>query len=172
MGRAASPSIGINNLGRRVTRVIEIASTTTVAWLFGMASAVLLVYLAMGLYTGDRLFASPMVMLDPQDSAHPWGLSFTGMQGAYIAVGMAAGVMAALAMSMMFNGSLRKLGLLALIFWAGMWSADALMLVKQGWTANGWTGDKRLLMAAGGLLLIFACMIHRAWRVWRVRVTV
>lgn len=172
MGRAASPSLGLTTLGRRVSRVVGIAITTSVAWLFGLATAVLLIYLAMGLYTGDRIFASPMVMLDPQDSSHPWGLSFTGMQGAYIAVGMAAGVMICLGMSMMFNGSLRKLGLLGLIFWAGLWTADAITLISRGWLNGSWTGDKRLLMIAGGLLLIFACMVHRAWRVWRVRVSV
>jgi len=172
MGRAATPSLGINGLGRRISRVVEIAITTTIAWLFGLASAALLVYLAIGLYTGDRLFASPLAMLDANDAGHPWGLSFTGMQGAYIAVGMAAGVMAALGMSMMFNGSLRKLGLMALIFWSGMWAVDAVMVVSLGWAAGGWTGDKRLLMIAGGLVVVFGCMVHRAWRVWRVRVSV
>ena len=100
MGRAASPSIGISNLGRRVTRLVEVAITTTVAWAFGLASAVLLVYLAMQLYSSKLMFASPMVLLDPADASHPWALSFSGMTGAYIAVGMAAGVMGLLAMSM------------------------------------------------------------------------
>jgi hypothetical protein len=172
MGRAASPSAGINNLGNRVSRVIEVAITTAVGWAFGMATAAALVYLAMGLYTGDRLFASPMVLLDPQDASHPWGLSFTGMQGAYIAVGMAVGAMAACGMTMMFSGLFRRLGLLALIFWSGMWAADAVLLLSQNWNTGGATGNKKLLMAAGSLLIIFACMLHRAWRVWRVHVTV
>jgi len=172
MGRAASPSIGITNLGRRVTRLVEVAITTTIAWAFGLASAVILVYLAMQLYTGKMMFASPLVLLDPADAAHPWGLSFSGLTGSYIAVGMAAGVMVLLAMSMMFNGLLRRLGLLGLIFWSGVWTAAAMEVVRTGWTPNGWTGDKRMLMVAGGLLVVFACAVHRTWRVWRVRVNV
>jgi hypothetical protein len=172
MGRAASPSIGITNLGRRVTRLVEVAITTTVAWAFGLATAVALVYLAMHLYTGKMMFASPMVLLDPSDASHPWALSFSGMSGSYAAVGMAAGVMVLLAMSMMFNSLLRQLGLLGLVFWSGVWALAALEIVKAGWTANGWTGDKRMLLVAGGLLVVFACSVHRTWRVWRVRVNV
>lgn len=172
MGRAASPSIGISNLGRRVTRLVEVAITTTVAWLFGLASAVVLVYLAMQLYTNKVMFASPMFLLDPADASHPWGLSFSGMTGSYLAAGMAAGVMVMLAMSMMFNSLPRQLGLLGLIFWSGVWAVGAMEVVKAGWTPNGWNGDKRMLMVAGGLLVAFACAVHRAWRVWRVRVNV
>lgn len=172
MGRAASPSIGITNLGRRVSRLIEVAITTTVAWAFGLATAVVLVYLAMQLYTSKVMFASPMMLMDPADASHPWGLSFSGLTGSYIAVGMAAGVMVLLGMSMMFNSTLRRLALLGLIFWSGVWTFAALEVVKAGWTAGGWTGDKRMLMVAGVLLVVFACAVHRAWRVWKVRVSV
>lgn len=172
MGRAASPSIGVTNLGRRVTRLVEVAITTTVAWAFGLASAVVLVYLAMQLYTSKVLFASPMLLMDPADATHPWALSFSGLQGAYVAVGMAAGVMVLLGMSMMFNSPLRRLALLGLIFWSGVWMVGSLQVVKAGWVSGSWTGDKKMLLVAGILLVVFACAIHRAWRVWRVRVSV
>lgn len=172
MGRAASPSIGISNLGRRMTRIVEVAITTTVAWAFGLASAVVLVYLALQLYTNKVMFASPMLLIDPADASHPWLLSFSGLTGSYLAVGMAAGVMVLLGMSMMFSSPLRQLGLLGLIFWTGVWMVAGLEIVKSGWTAGGWTGDKRMLLVAGGLLVVFACAVHRAWRVWRVRVNV
>jgi hypothetical protein len=171
MGRAATPSMGLGGLGRKLSRVAEVAVTTTIAWLFGFATAAILVYLAMGLYTGDSIFASPLVVLNPDNAAHPWGLSFTGMTGAYIAVGMAAGVMVCLGMSMMFNSGFRKLGLLGMIFWSGMWAFDAIMEAQRGWAGGKWSGDQRMLIAALALVAIFACMVHRAIRCWRVRVT-
>lgn len=172
MGRAASPSMGIGNLGRRISRLLEVAITTSVAWLFGLATAAVLVYLSIDLYTGAAIYSSPLVLLNPDDATHLWGLGFTGMNGAYFAVGMAVGVMALLGMSMMFNSNLRRLGLLGLIFWSGMWAVEAVKIVASGWNGASWAGDKRLLMAAGGLVLVFACMLHRAVRVWRVRVSI
>ena len=172
MSRAASPSVGVGSLGRRLSRMIEIAFTTTIAWFFGLATAGILVYLAMGLYTGDRIFASPPALLNPDDSSHPFGLSFTGMNGAYAAVGMAAGVMVALGMSMMFNSGMRRLGLLALMFWSGLWAYNGVMAVSGGWSGTKWQGDDRMLIAALSLIAVFACMVHRAIRCWRIRVTV
>jgi len=161
----------MGGLGRKLSRVVEVAITTTIAWAFGLASAAALVYLAMGLYTGDSVFGSPLTLLNPSDATHPWGLSFTGMTGGYIAVGMAVGVVVVLGMSMMFNSALRKLGLLGMIFWSGLWAVDAAMIVNQGWAGGKWTGDQRILVAALVLVAVFACMVHRAIRVWRVRVT-
>jgi hypothetical protein len=171
MGRAATPSMGIGGIGRKLSRVVEVAITTTIAWIFGLSTAAILVYLAMGLYTGDSSFASPLSLLNPDNAAHPWGLSFSSMTGAYIAVGMAAGVMVTLGMSMMFNSGMRKLGLLGMIFWSGLWAFNAIMVAKDGWSGGKWTGDQRMLIAALALVAIFACMVHRAIRVWRIRVT-
>ncbi len=171
MGRAATPSIGLGGLSRKVSRVVGVAITTTVAWAFGLATAAVLVYLAMGLYTGESMFASPLILLEPASAAHPIGLSFTGMTGAYQAVGLAAGVMISLGMSMMFNSNLRKLGLLGLLFWSGLWAYDAGLIVMAGWKDGAWTGDRRVLAAALVLIAVLACMMHRTIRVWRVRVT-
>jgi len=171
MGRAATPSIGLGSIGRKVSRTVGVAVTTTVAWAFGFATAGVLVYLAMGLYTGESMFASPIVLIDPADASRPVGLSFAGMTGAYVAVGMAAGVMLVLAMSMMFNSGMRKLGLLALVGWSGLWAYNAGMMVIAGWKDGAWAGDKRLLATALVLLAVVACMLHRMIRCWRVRVS-
>jgi hypothetical protein len=71
----------------------------------------------------------------------------------------------------MFNSGFRKLGLLGMIFWSGMWAFDAIMEAQRGWAGGKWSGDQRMLIAALALVAIFACMVHRAIRCWRVRVT-
>jgi hypothetical protein len=171
MGRAATPSIGLGSLGRKLSRTVGVAVTTTIAWVFGFATAGVLVYLAMGLYTGESMFASPILLLDPADVSRPVGLSFAGMTGAYIAVGMAAGVMLVLAMSMMFNSGMRKLGLLAMVGWSGLWAYNAVLMVIAGWKHGAWTGDQRVLAAALVLVAVVGCMLHRMIRCWRVRVS-
>ena len=171
MGRAATPSLGLGTLGRKVTRTVGVAITTTVAWAFGIATAAILVYLARGLYTGDSIASSPLVLLNPKDASQPVGLSFIGMTGAYAAVGSAVGVMVALGMSMMFNSNLRKLGLMAMVGWAGLWTYNAGTVVMAGFRGGSWSGDSRMLIAGLVLLAVFACMIHRMIRCWRVRVT-
>jgi len=170
MGRAATPSLGLG-IGRKLSRVVEVAITTSIAWVFGFATAACLVYLAMGLYTGENIFASPLNLLNPDDGSHPVGLGFTGMTGAYIAVGMAAAVMLTLGMSMMFNSGMRKLGLLGMIGWSGLWAYNAVTVIIAGWQGGTWSGDQRILIAGLALVAIFACMVHRAIRCWRVRVS-
>lgn len=171
MGRAATPSIGLGSLGRKLSRTVGVAVTTTVAWVFGFATAAVLVYLAMGLYTGESMFATPIVLVEPSDASRPIGLTFEGMTGAYIAVGIAAGVMLALAMSMMFNSGMRKLGLLAMVGWSGLWAYNAGMMVIAGWQDGAWSGDNRVAIAAVLLAAVVACMLHRMIRCWRVRIS-
>jgi len=172
MSRTATAPTGLSNVGRRLFRTVEIAITTSIAWVFGLATAAVLLYLASGLWTGQYPSASPLTLTQSTSLAQPWGLSFIGINGAYIAGGMAAGILIALGMSMMIAQTPRRLGLLAALAWSGLWTVDAVMHVSTTWTGAWWSAGNEILAATLALFIIFACMFHRAVRLWRVRVSV
>lgn len=171
MSRTATAPSGLGAVGRRFFRTVEIAITTTIAWAFGLATAGLLLYLASGLWTKQYPAATPLTVTHPADPAQPWGLTFVGINGAYQAVGMAAGILIALGMSMMIAQTPRRLGLLAVLAWVGLWVTDAVWMISQTWTGWGWTAGSDKLAATLALFVVFACMFHRAVRLWRVKAT-
>ena len=177
MSRAPAASTGYPGLAQRASRTLEIALTTIAAWAFGLATAGVLLYLASGLWRGDYQAATPLSAADPAivavggvGEARPWGLTFAGKFGAAGAAFEAAGVMVALGLSMMFSAGPRRLGLMLLASWAGLWAADGLLAVGRTWNGSGFNAALPVLAAAVALVLLFGCMVHRMRLLWRVRV--
>lgn len=172
MSRAAAASSG--SLAQRASRTFEIALTTVIAWAFGLVSAGVLVYIASGLWRGEYAVATPLSAADPAivsevASARPYGLAFEGRTGAMLAAGEAAMVMVALGLSMMFAGNPRRLGLLAMFAWAGLWAVDGAVVVAHTWTGMGFSAAMPVYAGAGALLIVFGCMVHRMMLLWPMR---
>ncbi len=175
MSRATAAS-GVPTLAKRASRALEIAMTTLIAWAFGLVSAGVLLYVASGLWRGDYAVGTPLSAADPVmvsvggvSREFPWGLTFVGKLGAAGAAGEAAIVMVALGMSMMFASNPRRLGLIALAFWAGLWAADGAILVGRTWNGAGFNAAVPVIAGAAALVLVFGCMIHRMFLLWRMR---
>jgi hypothetical protein len=81
-------------------------------------------------------------------------------------------VLIALGMSMMVASGPRRLGLLLVLGWAGLWVTDAVVLIARSWTGSWWTAGNDILAGTLALFVVFACMFHRATRLWRIKVTV
>jgi hypothetical protein len=165
-------------LTKRISRMLEVAVTTLVAWAFGLACAGVLVYIASGLWTGRYETATPLSAADPSIvaaggvvNARPFGLTFQGKEGGAIAAAYAAGVMIALGMSMMFSGGPRRLGLFLLVAWSGLLAVDAMLVVGSTWTGSWFAAGMPVLAGAAALIVVFGCMVHRALLLWRVQVT-
>jgi len=177
MSRAPAVSNAVPSLARRASRTLEVAMTTLVAWAFGLLSAGVLLYIASGLWRGDYAVATPMSAADPAivaaggvNAAHPWGLTFAGRAGAAMAAGQACLVVVALGLSMMFAGNPRRLGLLLLSLWAGLWAADGATVVAHTWNGAGFGAALPVIAAATAMVIVFGCMIHRMMLLWRMRV--
>lgn len=154
-------------LGRRLAAVVELALSTSVSWAFGLITGAVLLYLASGLWLYQMMTATPLSLIDSGSTQNLWGLTYTGRAGAFMAFGQAAGVILALGMSVAIVPRVRRIGLLAVLFWSGLWAAHAVYLVATAW--GGPLADLRLLAIAAGLLLIFGCVVHRTSCAWRVR---
>jgi hypothetical protein len=142
MSRTSSVPSASPTLARRASRTLEVAFTTVVAWAFGVATAGVLLYVASGLYRGNLKVATPLTPADPAivgsvSASKPWALTFEGHNGAALAAGMAAMVLVALGLSMMFASNPRRLGLLMLTAWSGVWAADGVLIVGNTGTARG-----------------------------------
>jgi hypothetical protein len=169
---AAHPS-----LSSRVSRSFEVGCTTLIAWAFGAATAGVLGYLAYNLWNGSFKFASPLSiapasMSNNLEQAKPWGLSFSGQAAPILAVAEAMGVVLALVMSMMFASTPRRLGLVLMIFWSGLWAADAVMILAGSWDHGWWHAPIQFIAATAALFIIVAAMVHRAARMWRIPVSI
>ena len=178
MSRASTANVGNPGLVRKMSRTMEIAFTTVVAWLFGLATAGVLIYLASGLWTGRYETATPLNAADPAIvaaggvmNAKPFALSFVGKSGGALAAVYAAGAMIALGMSMMLSGSPRRLGLFLMVCWSGLWAVDAAMVLAGTWSGSWFAAGMPVVAGAAALIVIFGCMVHRALLLWRVQVT-
>ena len=178
MSRASTAQANGPGLVRKLSRTLEIAFTTLVAWFFCMAAAGALVYVASGLWMQKYESATPLSIVDPAItaaggviSAKPFGLVFDEKQGAVMAAVYAAGSMLALGMSMMLSGSPRRLGLFLIVVWSGLWAIDAAMVVAGTWTGTWFAAGMPVVAGAAALIVVFGCMIHRALLLWRVQVT-
>jgi hypothetical protein len=168
----------MTTLTRRVSRTFEVGLTTIVAWTFGLASAAVLFVIASGLLSGKYQFATPLTLADPEwfsaggvAQAKPWGLTFVGQQGAFLAAGMAVGALIALGLSMMFTSGARRLGLFLTVLWSGLWAVDAALVVANTWSGSWFAAGMPALAGAAALIVIFGLMVHRALLLWRVQVT-
>ena len=165
------------SIAKRASRTLEVLMTTLVAWMFGLVSAGVLVYVASGLWRGDYAVATPLSAADPAltaagsvDLQHPWGLTFVGKAGAAMAAGQAALVMVALGLSMMFAGNPRRLGLMLLAGWSGLWAVDGAILIANTWNGGGFGAAMPVIAGAAALFIVFGCMVHRFMLLWRMRV--
>ena len=177
MSRSSAAQSSMPNVAQRAVRTLEIGLTTLLAWAFGMATAGTLLFAASGLWRGEYQVATPLSVADPaiigtgvETSSRPWGLTFEGQFGAAAAAGMAALVMSALGLSMMFSGNPRRLGLMLLAAWSALWAVDGVLLVGTSWTGSGFSASTPVIAGAGALILVFGCMIHRMLLLWRLRV--
>lgn len=159
-------------LPRRLTRSLESLASSFIAWAFALSTAGLLFHLSRALYLGHFPFASPLTLTPHAPDAEPWGLSYLGVRGAYCAGGEALCTLLALGMSMTLSAPIRRLGLLALIAWPGLWAADAILLVASTWHNAWWHTQPWILAATVALLIIVAANLHRAMRLWKLRVAV
>lgn len=153
---------------------MEVAFTTVVAWSFGLATAGLVLYAAGALYRGEAQVATPLMaadaaMLGSLAEAKPLGLTFVGKAGAGIAAAMAVGVLAALGMTMMFSGGPRRMGLLMMVGWSGLWAYSGAAMVAGTWNGMGFNTTPAVLAGAAALVLVCGCMIHRMMLLWRIR---
>jgi hypothetical protein len=156
-----------HGIGKRIGAMVELALSTVVCWAFGLTTCAVLLYIASGLWLYQLMTATPLSILDAGSSQKLWGLTYTGRPGAFMAIGQAAAVLLALGMSLGNVPRIRRLGLLAVLFWAGLWAAHGVYMVATAW--GGLLSDLRLVAVAGGLLLIFGCAVHRTLCAWRVR---
>ncbi len=91
-----------------------------------------------------------------------YGLSFEGRAGHWLRLGEVAVVLAAAALSLQRQDGLRRLGLLALTAWAGLWLANA---ARMAVVAPIWV----FFIATGLMAIFFAANVGRAALCWRRR---
>lgn len=175
MSRA--PTAGLS-IPARVTRSFEIACTTIIAWSFGLITAGILLLLAYRVWSGNQPSALTPLSIAPAafsagvEQSRPWGLTYAGQNGAALALGEALGVLIALGLSMMFGSAARRLGLLLMIGWSGLWAVNAVIILAGAWSHSWWHVSAHFLGATLALFVILAAMVHRAARLWRIPIAV
>lgn len=174
MSRATISGLALHS---RVSRTFEIAATTLVGWCFAGATAAALFFDAFKLWHGDLKAATPLSIVPSAFSAgageaQPWGLSFAGSQGMALAAAGGVAVLIAMAMTMMFASGPRRLGLMMMVAWAGLWSADAVVIVAKSWNHGWWQVSMPFLAATLALFVVTAAMAHRMSRLWRIPVSI
>lgn len=149
----------VGKLGKSIESMIEASLASAVVWLFGLATAIYLLYLFAELWIepGARLTALDALELTP--ASDNWGLTYVGQSGAYLALGEAVVVLVALALSMVYQPWLRRLGLFLCVGWAGVWTTHVVL-------AAGSQPDLITVGLAGGLIVVTASAIYRMFRLW------
>ncbi len=146
-----------------IERFIEASITSAVAWVFGIATSVYLLYLfaELWLMPDGRLTALWPLGISP---VNDWGLTYVGREGAFLALGEASVALVALAMSMVARPWLRRAGLMLCLAWPILWTMHTVLYASYE------TSPKSLGLA-GAMLFICACAVHRGSRLWRQRPT-
>lgn len=91
-----------------------------------------------------------------------WGLTYVGQTGHRLRLAEIAGVALAAVLSALPQNGLRRLGLLALVAWAGMWMGNA---VRMAFIAPVW-----IFVAPAMLMTVFFLVtVMRARLSWRTR---
>ena len=106
---------------------------------------------------GERL--SVMAADSPGGTLESYGLTYAGAAGLITAAVQASVVLAAWSCATWGRDRARKLGLTALLGWAGLWLTNALWLSAS--TENPWRDLAAWVMAA-----VFAAMGIRVYRAW------
>ena len=169
---AATPSFPA-----KLTRTFEVACTTIIAWAFGAGSAGLLALMAFRFWSG-QIKSGSVLSFAPEsfttgiEQAHPWGLWFSGSGAAFFAAFEAVAVLIGLGMTMMFATQPRRFGLALMVLWSGLWAGDAIVVAAQSWNNGWWHVSMQFGIATFALLVLFAAMLHRAHRLWRVNVSI
>ena len=144
-----------------IERFIEASITSAVAWVFGVATSVYLLYLfaELWLMPDGRLTALWPLGISP---VNDWGLTYIGREGAFLALGEACVALVALAMSVVFRPWTRRAGLVVCCAWPALWAMHMVMYAS-------YETSPRSLGLAVAMLFVCACAVHRGARLWRQR---
>jgi hypothetical protein len=149
----------VGKLGKSIESIVEASLASAVVWLFGLATAIYLLYLFAELWIEPTTRLTALDALELAPANDNWGLTYTGHMGAYLALGEAVAVLVALALSMVFQPWLRRLGLVLCVGWAGLWTTHVVL-------AAGSQPDLITIGLAGGLIVVTASAIYRLCRLW------
>ena len=144
-----------------IERFIEASITSAVAWVFGIATSVYLLYLfaELWLMPEGRLTALWPLGISP---VNDWGLTYIGREGAFLALGEASVALVALAMSMVYRPWTRRAGLIVCCVWPALWTMHMVLYAS-------YETSPRSLGLAAAMLFVCACAVHRGARLWRQR---
>ena len=145
----------LNSLGRKSTRVLAL----TGAWSFALGSVAILAWIVSLGLNGLSHRTSVFGMFDGAPVLPSWGLAYEGNAGTLLAIHEALLVIAAALMSMSPARLLRRIGLLLLIGWSGLWVANAIWFTMQSPLLG--------VAPAIALLAMLACTIYRASWLWQ-----
>ena len=142
-----------------VERFIEASITSAVAWIFGITTSVYLLYLFADLWLipqGHMTALWPLGIAPVND----WGLTYTGREGAFLALGEACVALVALAMSMVVRPFVRRIGLVLCLAWPMLWAMHMVLYAS-------FETSPRSLGLAVAMMFVCACAVHRGARLWR-----
>ena len=159
MSQVAAQTSTFRGLLISIERFVEASITSTVAWVFGIASSLYLLYLFAELWLQPTARMTALWPLGIAPVNDDWGLTYVGREGAFLALGEAVIVLVALALSMVIRPSFRRLGLLLCLAWPALWATHAVLYASSD-------PDPRWIALAGGLLFVCACAVHRGARLW------
>lgn len=130
-----------------------------VSRIFLIGSVAAMGFVGLFLATGGDGRASIMAVESAAGRIESFGLTYAGLSGLVMAAVQAGLVVLAWTCSSWGKERTRKLGLVALLGWAGLWLANAVYLSAT--TDNMWRD-----MAAWIMLAVFAAMGIRAAKFW------
>jgi hypothetical protein len=163
MAQAAAKTQKRTGIFVAIERFVEASITSAVAWVFGIATSIYLLYLfaELWLMPQGRLTALWPLGIAP---VNDWGLTYVGRDGAFLALGEACVALVALAMTMVARPWIRRAGLVICFAWPVLWAMHTVLYAAYDTTP-------RSLGLAAGMLFVCACAIHRGTRLWRQRPT-
>ena len=146
----------------RLSRVwnIILRVATIGAWVFAVGSLLTLVLIACLHWPGTDSTSHIMaVSVDGKSVAGP-GFNYVGIPGTALVITEALVVLAGIALSIMPQDKLRRIGHVQLVLWAGLWLTNAVYVTRFEFSVL-WA----LVIAL--FAFFFACTIVRAVRCWR-----
>ena len=162
MSQVAAQTSSFRGVLISIERFVEASVTSTVAWVFGIASSLYLLYLFAELWLQPTARMTALWPLGIAPVNDDWGLTYLGHEGAYLALGEAVVVLVALALSMVIRPWFRRLGLLLCFAWPALWATHAVLY------ASSEPGPRSMALGAG-LLFVCACALHRGARLWSIK---
>ena len=162
MSQAAAQTSTFRGVLISIERFVEASVTSTVAWVFGIASSLYLLYLFAELWLQPTARMTALWPLGIAPVNDDWGLTYLGREGAFLALGEAVVVLVALALSMVIRPWFRRLGLLLCFAWPALWAAHAVLYASSD-------PGPRSSALGGALRFVCACAVHRGARLWSLK---